>query len=409
MRRLWIASGAALAMVLALGAAAPPPTWSAAELKTLRTLWIRELGPVPADPSNRFADNPMAADLGRALFSDTRLSSNGEVSCASCHRPDHAFTDALPTGQGVGIGARRTMPIATAVYSPWQFWDGRADSLWSQALGPVENPAEHGFTRMEVARVVATHYRDAYERLFGPLPEMTDRQRFPLRAAPGGDQEAAAAWAGMTTADQVLVNRVYANFGKAIAAFERTLKVRPSRFDDYLAGVFGAPGRRAKLSSDEVAGLRLFIGKARCSACHNGPLLSNNGFANTGAPVRSSNPDDLGRAVGVRTAIADPFNCAGAYSDAPANCEELEFAVVGNPGQVRAYKVPSLRGVGQRAPYMHAGQFSSLDEVVDHYSRAPGAPSGTSEIRPLSLSPAERRQIVAFLRTLDEQDPSPKR
>lgn len=402
MKRSGIVIGAALAAALAFGATAAQPTWSAADLTMLHGLWIDQLGPPPSDPSNKVADNAAAADLGRMLFSETRLSANGQVSCASCHRPDHAFTDALPTGHGVGVGNRRTMPIAPAVYSPWQFWDGRADSLWSQALGPVENPAEHGFTRTEVARVLATHYRDAYERLFGPLPDMTDRGRFPLRAAPGGAPEAKAAWARMAPDDQVQVNRVYANFGKAIAAFERTLKVRPSRFDDYLAGLFGAPGPHARLSPDEMAGLRLFIGKGQCANCHNGPLLSNHGFANTGVPARPDMPADPGRTTGARAAIADPFNCKGAYSDAPAGCEELEFVVVDSPAQVRAYKVPSLRGVAQRAPYMHAGQFSSLDQVVDHYSRAPRAPDGTSEIKPLHLGADERRQLVAFLRTLDE-------
>ena len=400
--------GATLATALALVATAEP-TWSAADLTTLRGLWIGALGPPPPDPSNKIADHAAAADLGRALFSDTRLSANGQVSCASCHQPDHAFTDALPTGHGVGTGNRRTMPIAPAVYAPWQFWDGRADSLWSQALGPVENPAEHGFTRTEVARVLSAHYRDAYEGLFGPLPDMADHDRFPLRAAPSGDPKAKAAWAGMTPADQVAVNRVYADFGKAVAAYERTLKVRPSRFDDYLAGVFGAAGPHASLSPDEVAGLRLFIGKGQCATCHNGPLLSNQGFANTGVPAPADLPRDAGRAAGIRTAIADPFNCKGVYSDAPMGCEELEFAVVDNPAQVRAYKIPSLRGVGQRAPYMHAGQFSSLEQVVEHYNRAPRAPDGMSEIKPLGLSPDERRQIVTFLRTLDEQPvPSPK-
>uniref|UniRef100_B0SXI4 Di-haem cytochrome c peroxidase n=1 Tax=Caulobacter sp. (strain K31) TaxID=366602 RepID=B0SXI4_CAUSK len=408
MTRSWPLIGATLVTALALVAAAEP-TWSAADLAVLRGLWIGALGPPPLDPSNKVADNAAAADLGRALFSDSRLSANGQVSCASCHQPDHAFTDALPTGHGVGTGNRRTMPIAPAVYSPWQFWDGRADSLWSQALGPMENPVEHGFTRTEVARVLAAHYRDPYEQLFGSMPDMADHDRFPIRAAPGGDPAARAAWATMTDADRILINRVYANFSKAVAAYERTLKVRPSRFDDYLAGVFGAPGRHARLSPDEVAGLRLFIGKGQCSNCHNGPLLSNHGFANTGVPARKDLPRDLGRAAGVRAATDDPFNCRGVYSDAPKGCEELAFAVVDSPAQVRAYKVPSLRGVGQRAPYMHAGQFSSLEQVVDHYSRAPPAPSGTSEIKSLRLGADERRQIVAFLRTLDEQPPpSPK-
>jgi cytochrome c peroxidase len=271
----------------------------------------------------------------------------------------------------------------------------------------VENPAEHGFTRTQVARVLAAHYREPYERLFGPLPDMADRDRFPLRAAPGAAPEAQAAWARMAPVDQVVVNRVYANFGKTVAAYERTLQVHPSRFDDYLAGLFGRPGPHARLSPDEVAGLRLFVGKGQCSNCHNGPLVTNHGFANTGVPARQDLPRDLGRAAGVRAAIADPFNCKGAYSDAATSCEELEFVVVDSPAQVRAYKVPSLRGVAQRAPYMHAGQFASLEQVVDHYSRAPRAPDGTSEIKPLRLDADERRQIVAFLHTLDEP-PSPK-
>ena len=296
MNRFRIIIGAALATTLALSATAAQPTWSAADLKTLRGLWIGDLGPPPPDPSNRVADTAEAAALGGMLFADQRLSANGQVSCASCHQPDHSFTDALPTGHGVGVGTRRTMPIAPAVYSPWQFWDGRADSLWSQALGPIENPVEHGFTRLEVARVLAAHYQGAYEGLFGPLPDMTDRERFPPRAAPNGAPEAKAAWARMSPDDQVRINRVYANFGKAIAAFERTLTVRSSRFDDYLGGLLGAPGPHARLSSDEMAGLSLFIGKGQCSNCHNGPLLSNHGFANTGVPARSDLPTDPGRA-----------------------------------------------------------------------------------------------------------------
>src|SRR6476469_11064337 len=104
--------------------------WSADELKTLRSLSLQALGPIPADPSNRVADDPAAAELGRSLFSDARFSSNRKVSCASCHQPANGFTDNVPTGRGVQTGTRRTMPIAGAAYSPWQFWDGRADSMW---------------------------------------------------------------------------------------------------------------------------------------------------------------------------------------------------------------------------------------------------------------------------------------
>lgn len=397
----WWKTSFALATLLATASAVTTQAWSAREIDVLRSLSIGALPPAPANPSNRFADDPAAAALGRSLFSDTRLSANNQVSCATCHDPSRGFTDAVPTGKGIGIGNRRTMPIAQAVYSPWQFWDGRADSLWSQALGPVENPLEHGSTRTQVARVLATHYRRPYELVFGPFPDLSDLRRFPMRASPASDGPAKNAWAGMTLADRNAVNRVYANFGKSIEAFERTLKVSPTRFDGFAAGVVGAPSRRASLSSSEIAGLRLFIGKAHCSTCHSGAMFSNEGFANTGVPAPPGLPLDVGRIAGARKALADPFNCKGVYSDArgPA-CDELEFMVVDNPSQVRAFKVPSLRGVGRRAPYMHAGQFASLTQVIDHYNRAPKAATGISELKPLHLSARERRELLAFLLTL---------
>jgi cytochrome c peroxidase len=400
----WWKLGACAAALLAFAGQGSEAEWLPAELELLRTLSIEGLGSPPADPSNRVADNPAAAALGRMLFSDARFSSNGRVSCASCHQPENGFADAVPTGRGVGTGTRRTMPIAPAVYSPWQFWDGRADSLWALALGPIENPLEHDFTRMEVARVLATQYRGQFEPLFGPLPDLSDAERFPRRAGPVGDKRARSAWAGMAPADRQAVDRIYANFGKTIAAFERTLPLRPTRLDRYLAGLTGQ-GPAAPLAAAEAAGLRLFIGKARCISCHSGPMLSNQGFANTAVPARRGLPADAGRAEGARRAIADPFNCKGAFSDANGSgCDELEFMVAGDPRQMLAYKVPSLRGVGRRAPYMHAGQFGSLKQVIDHYNRAPAAARGKSELMPLHLTQRERAELVAFLLTLDDAE-----
>jgi cytochrome c peroxidase len=398
---MWQKAYVAMAAVIAGCAYAAPADWTLDELAILRGLSVEALGAPPADPSNRVADNPLAAGLGKSLFFDARLSSNGRVSCASCHKPDHDFTDDTPTGQGVGSGTRRTMPVTQAVYSQWLFWDGRADSLWAQALGPVENPLEHNFTRMETARIIATHYRNGYEALFGRLPNLADQRRFPLRASPVGDRQAVAAWKGMAADDRVAVDRVFANFGKAIAAFERSLRVTPTRLDRYLAGLTHGT-KPAPLSTDETAGLKLFIGKARCILCHSGPMLSNGGFANTGVPARVGLPVDNGRLDGAPKALADPFNCKGRFSDAASNgCDELEFIAVNDPHQLRAYKVPSLRNVAARPPYMHAGQFKTLAEVIDHYNRAPRAPAGHSELKPLHLSKREQAQLLAFLHTLD--------
>ncbi len=392
------------ASLLAAGlhaASAPGARWTEEERATIRSLALDALPPLPKDPSNRAADDPRAVELGRALFLDTRLSANGQVACATCHLPERQFQDDRPLARGVGTTARRTMPIAGTAYSPFLFWDGRKDSLWSQALGPLESAVEHGGTRTQYARVVAEHYREDYERVFGPLPAM---DHLPPRAGPVGDPEAAAAWAAMPEPAREGVNRVFANIGKAIAAFERTIRPAPTRFDAY-ASALGSGGGATILTNDELAGLRLFIGKGECVTCHNGPLLTDHHFHNTGIPAAPGLPEDRGRASGAKLVREDPFNCRGKYSDAGEGaCAELRFMAADGPELLRAFKTPSLRGVADRPPYMHAGQVATLADVVMHYSAAPAAPAGHSELRPLNLGEAERRHLVAFLATLN---PSP--
>jgi cytochrome c peroxidase len=157
----------------------------------------------------------------------------------------------------------------------------------------------------------------------------------------------------------------------------------------------------AAFTDEEIAGLKLFIGKANCSTCHTGPRLTDDSFHNTGVPVVAGLPEDLGRATGAKQVAADPFNCLGKFSDAgPEACGELRFMVKDDPRLTRAYKPPSLRGAATRRPYMHAGQFATLEQVLDHYSRAPAAPSGETELHPLNLSERERKQLIAFLKTL---------
>lgn len=372
--------------------------WSAEEKAALADLRLVE-GPAAADRSNRFAANEDAAALGHRFFFDTRFSGNGEVSCASCHLPERGFQDGTALARGVGTTNRRTMPIAGTDASPWFFWDGRKDSAWSQALGPLESPVEHGGDRVMYVRLIARAYAEDYARVFGPLPDLGE---LPHHASPNGTPEHRAAWASMPSEQQDAVNRVFANLGKAIAAYERRLQPGPSRFDAFVDAVLDGDGTRQRelLDADEVAGLRLFIGKGNCTQCHNGPLLTNNDFANTGVPAVAALPEDEGRFAGARQVLEDPFNCLGAYSDAaPAQCAELRALHV-NDHTVRQYKVPSLRNVAERAPFMHAGQLATLEDVVAHYDRAPAAPAGHSELRPLRLSANERHQLVAFLRTL---------
>jgi cytochrome c peroxidase len=378
-----------------------PPRWTAQERALLKSMSLTSLEPLPPDPSNRFGDDPRAAALGEALFFDTRLSGNGKVSCATCHVPAKDFQDGTPLGHGVGTTGRRTMPIAGTAHNAWYFWDGRASSQWEQALGPLESAVEHGGTRTEYAHVIAEHYRGLYEATFGALPTLTSLRR---RAGPVADSTARASWERIAPAQREEISRVYANIGKAIAAYERRIEPTRSRFDRYVDAELA--GRIEDSSSafnpDEQAGLRLFIGKANCSNCHNGALFTDQHFHNTGVPSPQARAaPDSGRTIGVRQALAGEFSCTSRYSDAkPDDCEELRFAVTEGAELTRAYKTPSLRNVANHAPYMHAGQFATLDEVLAHYNGAAAAPFGKSELKPLHLSPIELRQLSAFLGTL---------
>ena len=228
---------------------AKPEPWSEEEVGELRSLWLNGLAPLPPDPSNAVADDPRAAQLGEKLFLDSRFSANGAISCATCHQSIRGFTDGLPKGQAIGTSRRNTPSIVGTAYSPWLYWDGRRDSQWSQALSPLEDPNEHGSNRMHVVRVIASdeHYSAEYEALFGGLPDLDDLQRFPLAAAPGPNPEWVRAWRSMTDADRSVINRVFANVGKIIAAFERTLLPAATRLDDYIAAIVDDDAPAARL------------------------------------------------------------------------------------------------------------------------------------------------------------------
>jgi len=380
------------------------PVWTQNEIDILRSLWLGSLPELPADPTNAVADDLRAAKLGQRIFFDTRFSANGTVACATCHEPARVFSDGKSLAQGLGITSRNTMNIVGAAYSPWQFWDGRRDSLWSQALGPLEATVEHGGTRTQYALLIAgdESYRSAYESVFGPLPALSDRDRFPVSAGPVDDPVMSIAWKHMSQADRNLVNEIFANIGKAVAAYERLLLPGPSRFDAYVQAVLenDADAQQATLTANEIDGLRLFIGEAQCTRCHNGPLLTNNEFHNTGILSPPGQVPHMGRASGVRQALADPFNCQGPYSDGDASvCTELRFART-NSELVGAIKTPTLRNVADTGPYMHSGQLSSLADVLQHYNRAPTAMIGHNEAEPLKLWSSDLRNLEAFLRSL---------
>ena len=407
--------GAALLGVLPLlagfGQAPLRDTWAADELAVLGSLRLSELPPAPVDASNRVETLPAAAALGRRFFHDARFSRDQRVSCASCHAPERQFQDDLPVSRGMAEGRRRAMPVVATAHSPWKFWDGRKDSLWSQALGPLEDAAEHGSNRTRIAQLVREHHRRDYEAVFGALPDMG---RWPADASPLGTPAERAAWAAMPAEARAAASRVFANLGKAIAAYERTLRYGESRFDRYVQATLrrDAVGQQV-LSPAEVNGLRAFIGSGQCVSCHNGPLLSDQHFHNTGVPQRDLSRPDVGRAAAVAAVARDEFNCLGPFSDADKaqGCEELRFVVGEDDPTLRgAFKTPSLRNVALRPPYMHAGQLATLQQVVAHYAASPAARVGHSELahagqghadrQPIRLSEAQARDVVAFLQAL---------
>jgi cytochrome c peroxidase len=372
--------------------------WTEAELGQIRSLWIGSLPPLPADPTNRVADDPDAAALGYRLFFDARLSANGAVSCATCHRPERVFTDGLPVSVGIAAVQKNAPSVVGAAYSPWLFWDGRADSLWSQAAAPLENPLEHGSHRLQVVEIVAADddYRRRYETVFGPMPEIPRRIE-----AEGGSY--AAAWERLTDEQRNTITRVFVDLTKALAAYERLLLPGPSRFDRYAAALLGeASGDPAELfEAKERRGLKLFIGRGQCTNCHNGPLFTNHAFHNNGNLSAPGQLPSRGRSEGAALVMTDPLNCLGAFSDDPERrCTELQFMKVGD-ALVGAHKTPSLRNVSRTAPYMHAGQLPTLEAVVEQYDEALNAMIGHNEAMPLGLSARARSDLVAFLNSLD--------
>lgn len=394
------------------------PPLNPLEMEKAVAMAISSLGPVPPDPSNAVADDPRAAKLGERLFFDTGLSANQGISCATCHEPDKQFQDLIPLAFGIGQVLRRTMHLEGAQWGNWFFWDGRKDSQWSQALGPFESPVEHGMTRDMVARHVIANYKAEYEALFGPAP---DTGSWPFFASPLVEGPPAQNWEAAPPEVRDAINRVFANAGKAIAAFQRTLMPRKNRFDRFVEAVSQGrqPAREGELTSDEIAGFRLFTGKARCDNCHSGPLMSDFFFHNTGVPTATYPVDpqpgtDWGRAAILPFIKAGPFACTGDYSDAePDECRELRF-MSEDPAEFEgSFKTPGLRGVAARAPYMHAGQFATLEEVVDHYDQAPDPHALIPDImgrvtdhgrhaatEPLGLTGREKRQLIAFLKLL---------
>lgn len=419
--------------------------FSGQELAVIRTLSPSVLPPPPVDASNRFADDAAAARLGQKLFFETRFSGKlwegdndgspetlgvkgqaQKISCSGCHLPRSGFSDTRSLGRQISLGAswgrRHTPSLLDVGQFSLLMWDGSRDSLHSQVFGPVESPVEMNSSRLFMAYQMLDLYKSEYEAIFGPLPDFHDSTRFPvLTAAQTGCQSTSvdaqpacvgtmhgmpgdhAEFDGLSSADQDAVTGVVVNVGKAIAAYERKLMCGPGRFDQFVQGKDGA------LSDSEKRGLKIFVGKGQCVTCHSGPYFTDRGFHNVGLMAATVatvfvDANDRGAQLGLASAILDPLNVRGPFSDGDDG--RLPMAV---PAAMEgSFKTPGLRCVSRRPSFLHTGQFSTLADLIRFFSAGGshyGFP-GVSEIKTLNLGLDEQSDLVNFMSALDGGGPS---
>jgi cytochrome c peroxidase len=404
------------------------------EMTQLRTFMLPS-GP-PADTSNAYSDDPGAAKLGKKLYFDGRYAGKllapynvaakvngalgdpgvaGLVSCRACHAPATGGADdrSQPnaTSLGAGYTDRNATTVINSAYSPrWQFWDGRVDSLWSQALSPPEGLLESNSNRLRVVHFLSKYYAHDFELVFGKGALPPTIATLPSDGKPGDN----GAFDQMAPTDQDSVNHAFANFGKAIAAYEKRLvssAFEPSPFDAFMAG------NKDAMSPAAIRGARLFIGHAGCAECHRGPTFTDFAFHNIGAPQTGeyTKRTDSGRydGVGALTSASNMFNRGNElYSDDTTETGYLSELSGTTPDSLRGqFKTPTLRNVNKTAPYMHDGVYQTLWEVVNHYNfgGATGPYEGTRDpvVAPLMLTDAALGDLVEFLRALDDGPPLP--
>lgn len=276
--------------------------------------------------------------LGRELFFDKNLSRERNLSCGSCHQPQANWADGLPTAlpEPQYSYPRATPSLVNLTYNTIFLWDGRAANLEEQVLVPILNTDEMNLTLPELrARLNENSvYRNRFKALFGETP-----------------------------IDEHM-------FSTAVAAFERTLVSKNTRFDQWVAGDEKA------MSPTEIRGFEVFLDpdKGNCSVCHAAPNFTDNGFHNIGLSSFGKKDSDPGR-----------------YKIKPVKLMR------------GAFKTPSLRNAAISAPYFHDGSARTLEDVISHYEKGGDVKSNLSpEMKELTLSEGEKRDLIAFLNAMSD-------
>jgi len=321
------------------------------------------------DFDNTPIDNPTTdagATLGRVLFYDKKLSANGTTACASCHHQDHGFSDpdVLSEGFNGDFTRRHSMSLANARFnvSGKFFWDERANTLEEQALLPFQDSLEMGLTLPQLEQIVRdqAYYPSLFEEAFGDTSVSSDR------------------------------------IAKAIAQFERSIVSTSSKYDSARSQVQSPIVNFPDFTAQENLGKSLFFlpqtlsngNNLNCIYCH-----VSEGFAqiNPIMPFGSS----AGNINGL---------------DAVSTNDMGIFETTGNPNDIGKFKAPSLINIAIRPPYMHDGRFSTLEQVIDHYST--GIQGHQSLVSPMvdstgvvgqfNFTQQEKNALVAFLNTLTD-------
>ncbi len=296
----------------------------------------RGLSPVPWPTDNPFDEKKAA--LGKLLYFDPRLSSDGTVSCATCHAIDDAFADHSNVSTGISgrKGSRNSPTVINAAYQKKLFWDGRASSLEEQCKGPLANVNE-----MTLSKTAQEAQADCQNRI-----KAIAGYRLLFKEVFGSDDCSVE------------------NIAKAIATYERTILSGNSPYDRYVAG------DKSAMTAEQLTGYQVFK-RAGCANCHYGENFTDGRFLNIGVGMDAPNPD-LGR-----------------------------YAITKESRDWGAFKVPTLREVAKTYPYMHDGSQKTLEEVIEYYDKG-GIPNRNlhPSMRPLHLSEGDKKALVAFLHAL---------
>lgn len=334
------------------------------------------LPPVPIPPDN--LQTPEKIALGDKLFHDTRFSTTGEVSCATCHVREKGFTDSpLKVSEGINklTGTRNAPTVLNSVYMTSMFWDGRSPDLEDQSLQPFVNPVEMGLKDHEpILAVVRSDpdYTKAFDAVFGK------------------------------SGDAVTMKEVT----QAIASFERDQVFGDTPFDRWYF-----EGDETALTDAQKRGFDVFINQGRCVSCHRveqtQAIFTDNRFHNIG--------------VGINNIQGDIPNLVPKFVKADYTRTEVDVAVLTNPStselgrfvvtstfnDLGSFKTPTLRNISLTAPYMHDGSQATLRDVVVHYNNGGVTVAGdpvndflSGGIRPLELDDAQIDDLVAFMESL---------